>query len=187
MRVSFAFYLLCYSIFYYAQAFGGNVQTEMYSQVEYVGLDKEIIVKTVKRDPRYFGYRKLKTIYNSATVNDNIANVVAVYALAKWQQEENICFATCGSMIAGVGIAFAPITFGFSLIPAAPGTVCSIAASVFAHRYRKLKKEAKSHMKATLYPDLVKRIISLSSQTYNLSSVENLLRKEGINTDNMIR
>jgi hypothetical protein len=188
MSIAFR-YVIGFCIVFYVpilSAYGFRDQDEADNfEIEYVGLKKKNKVKNENNNKGSL-YAETRDTLEMSIVNDYIPNIIAVYYIAKWEQSECTASAVACGAVSSVGIAFAPLTFGISLIASAPGTALCVMSSVMAHRYKKLKRRAKFYLRADLNPHLFQQLIQLCD-TADLLTIKEFLHKEGFDVQNMIK
>jgi len=153
--------------------------------IEYVGLKAENSSPTTHVEKRSSGH--LKKVLSKAIENNDIANVAAVYFLARFYQEQEAIGASITGACGGAMMAIAPITFGISAIAGVPSLALCTWSSYQAHQYRKLKRRAKAHLHLTVYSALVQKILDFTRRPdTSLRGLKDMLGKEGIRIDTMI-
>jgi hypothetical protein len=156
-------------------------------QIEYVGLKPDNSSPSgqhiEKRSPAH-----LKKILAIATENNNIANIAAIYLLGRFYQDQNTQLASAMGICAGGFAAMVPVTFGISAIGAVPTIACCTCASVRAHQYRKLKRQAREYLYQNIYSHIVQNILAYAKRiNSSVPGLKEMLSKNGINVDNMMK
>lgn len=154
--------------------------------IEYVGLKPENSSPTTQVEKRSSGH--LKKVLSKAIENNDIANVAAVYFLARFYQEQETIGASLTGVCGGTMMAMAPVTFGITAIAGVPSLAICTWSSYQAHQYRKLKRRAKAHLHLTVYSALVQKILDFTRRPdTSLRGLKDMLGKEGIKIDTMIK
>lgn len=163
-------------------AFDGTTQD---FEFEYVGLQVGNKSNNTNNGTVDSHYRKTKNLLHNAIFNNDVAGVALIYFVAKSIQKDNTVGATCCAIPACVGVGLAPVTFGLSLMVAAPFTAFTVVTSTLAHKYRKLKRRAKEELSSRVNPHLFEAIMRLSEKG-DLCELKKRLQKEGVKVDHMV-
>lgn len=154
-------------------------------EIEYIGLRDEIKANHTNNEAVASHYKKTKNLLNVAICNNDVANIALIYFVAKSFQKDNTISASCCAIPACVGVGLAPVTFGLSLMAAAPFTAFTVVSSALAHKYRMLKRRAREELSRSVNPHLFEDIMRLSDSG-DLSKLKKRLYKEGVKVDRMV-